>query len=105
MTFPTILTKEVEDPYAQENFKRIGDFFTADALTRSGFEFVTVTYTAAVTNSSVVHRLGYVPKDVILMHNSTNATVTFSYNSFTSTAIVITVSAATTLRMLVGRYV
>lgn len=104
MSFPKLLTKQIEDQYTQETFKRVEDFFVGDAVTRCGFEFIEVTFTAAVTAVPVLHKLGYVPKDVILMHNSTNATVTFSYLAFTATAVIVTTSAATTLRMLVGRY-
>lgn len=104
MKFPNILTKEIDDTYSQENFKRIGDHFAKDAVTKCGFEFLTVTFAGSVTNFNLTHHLGYVPKDVILMHNLNNATVTFTYSAFTSSAIIVTVSAATTLRMLVGRY-
>lgn len=104
MKFPVLLKKEVEDLYSQENFKRLGEYFAADAFTRGRFEFLEATFAASATNSPVVHRLGYVPKDVILMHNLNNATVSFNYAGFTSDAILVTVSAATTLRMLVGRY-
>lgn len=104
MNFPKLVTKEIDDIYIQENFKRLGDYFIEDAITRSKFEFLTVTFTGSSTNFKLQHKLGYVPKDVILMHNLNNATVTFSYSSFDETSIVVTVSAATTLRMLVGRY-
>lgn len=104
MNFPVLLKKEIEDLYTQENFKRLGEYYLQDALTRCKFEFLTLTTTGSVTNFKLVHKLGYVPKDVILMHNLNNATVTFSYASFDSTSITLTVSAATTLRMLVGRY-
>lgn len=104
MNFPVLLKKEIEDLYAQENFKRLGEYFFSDALTKCKFEFLTVTFTGSSTNFKLVHKLGYVPKDVILMHNLNNVTVTFSYSSFDENFIVLTVSGATTLRMLVGRY-
>lgn len=104
MTFPTLFKKDIKEEFTQTNFVRLSDFFAADALTRCGFEFISCVVPGAVTNAPVVHRLGYAPKDVILMHNLTNATVTFNYGLFDDTNIYVTTNAATTLRMLVGRY-
>ena len=104
MTFPNLFKREVADEYSQTNFQRVSDFFAADALTRCGFEFISCVVPGAVTNAPVVHRLGYAPKDVILMHNLNNAAVTFNYGLFDATTIYVTTNAATTLRMLVGRY-
>lgn len=102
--FPYLYRKEIPDEFAQENFKRILDYFTKDAITRANFEFLTVSPTAAVTNLKVPHKLGYVPKDVILMHNLNNVTVTFNYSKFDATNIDVTLSGATTIRFLAGRY-
>lgn len=104
MIFPVLLKKEIEDIYTQENFKRLGEYFRIDPVTRCRFEFLETVIPGSVTNMQVFHRLGYVPKDVILLHNSTNATVTFGYSLFTDEAVYVTSSAATTLRFLVGRY-
>jgi hypothetical protein len=104
MRFPGLFKKEIVDAFAQENFRRILDYFAVDPVSRSSFEFVETTISGAVTNSPVLHHLGFAPKDVILMHNLNNATVTFSYSLFNSTHIYVTSTAATTLRMLIGRY-
>lgn len=105
MSFPNLFRKEIEDEFAQENFKRVMDYFTQDAVTRTGFEYLTLTTTGAVTNYKLPHKLGYQPKDVILMHNLNNVTVTFNYALFDATNLDITTSGATTIRILVGRYV
>lgn len=104
MTFPKLLLKEVPETFSQENFKRIEDYLRSQALDKCGFEFLELVLPSAVTNSEVRHHLGYVPKDVILMHNLNNVSVTFLYSSFTNTSLYITTSGATTLRLLVGRY-
>jgi len=104
MIFPILLKKEVEDVYTQENFKRLGEYFRMEPLTRCRFEFLEASIPGAVTNMQILHKLGYQPKDVILLHNSTNATVTFSYSLFTNESVYVTSSAATTIRFLVGRY-
>ena len=104
MTFPYLFRKEIEDEFAQENFKRLGDFFTDDPILRSNFKFITVTLASAVTDFKYPHLLNFTPMDVILLHNLANATVTFNYSKFDSTNINFTTSAGTTLRLLVGRY-
>lgn len=104
MKFPSLFRKEIVDEFVQENFKRIMDYFAVDPIARSSFEFIEVPIGGAVSGVPVLHHLGFVPKDIILTHNLTNATVTFDYSSFTTTHIYVTSSAATTLRMMIGRY-
>lgn len=101
--FPTLFRKEIDDEFSQENFKRIGDYFAEDPVSNGGFKFFEVSIPSAVTGYQHPHSLGYQPKDVILLHNSTNATVTFNYLSFDKTFISITTSGATVLRFLLGR--
>ena len=105
MTFPTLLRKEVEDPYVQENFKRLMDYGRANPLDRANFQFLSIEIPGSVTNFKFKHNLGFVPLDVIIMHNSQNVSVTLNYLSFDSNELDITASGATTLRCLVGRYV
>lgn len=105
MSFPFLFRKEIEDEYAQENFRRIGDFYASDPFTRSNFEFITITTSGAVTNYKFPHRLGFQPLDVIMTHNLNNVTVTFNYSKFDSVNLDITTSGATTLRLFVGRYI
>ena len=104
MSFPGLFRKEIVDEFVQENFRRIMDYFAVDAVARSSFEFVETNIPGAVTDLAVLHHLGFTPKDVILTHNLNNATVTFGYSKFSKTHIYVTSTAATTLRMLVGRY-
>lgn len=101
--FPSLFKKEIEDAFIQENFKRINDFFLEDPVSNGGFKFFEVSIPTAVTGYQHPHNLGYQPKDVILLHNSTNATVTFNYLAFDKTFIDITTSGATVLRFLLGR--
>ena len=102
--FPFLLRKEVEDEYSQENFLRIQDYFKSQALDRCGFKFITIEVPGAVTNQAFQHRLGFVPKDILVLQNSQNVTLTWNWSAFTSTDLVFTTSGATSLRLLVGRY-
>jgi len=101
--FPKLFRKEIQDAHIQENFVRINDFFADDPVSNGGFKFFEVFAPGAVTDFSFPHNLGYQPKDVILMHNSQNATVTFNYLAFDSTFIKFTTSGPTVLRFLLGR--
>jgi hypothetical protein len=105
MPFPKLFVKEIKDEFVQENFKRVEDYYRKDPLDRSNFEFLEVNIPSAVTASAFPHFLGYMPKDVILMHNLNNASVTFHYSLFDKTNLYITSSGITTLRMLIGRYI
>jgi hypothetical protein len=102
MNFPDLLIKETEDQFVQENFKRIREYFRGSATDRAGFEFLELTVPSGA--SSYPHKLGYVPKDIIVMHNSANVSVVFNYHLFTSTDIYLATGGATTLRILIGRY-
>lgn len=104
MTFPYLFRKEIEDEFAQENFKRLGDYANKFPLFRCNFQFVRVEVPGAVTNFRWKHGLGFVPLDVIIMHNLNNVNVTLNYSKFDSEFLDITASGATTLRCLVGRY-
>ncbi len=104
MSFPRLLRQEIQDLYVQENFKRIMDYGNANPLDRSSFSFLSIEIPGAVTNFKFKHNLGFVPLDVIIMHNSNNAAITLNYSKFDSNDLDITASGATQLRCLVGRY-
>ena len=101
MTFPNLLIKEVKEEFAQENFKRIQDFYRQEPLNKFGFKFLDLQL--GLGANIVPHFLNYVPLDVIMTHNSTNATVTFNYLAFTRDTLSITSSASTRIRILIGR--
>jgi len=104
MTFPYLFKKEIEDEFAQENFKRLSDYSEKYPLFRCNFQFLQIEIPKAVTNFKYQHNLGFQPLDVIIMHNKNNVSVTLNYTKFDATNIDITASGATTLRCLVGRY-
>lgn len=104
MTFPYLFRKEIEDEFAQENFKRLMDYANKFPLFRCNFQFLEIQIPKAVTNFKYPHSLGFQPLDVIIMHNKNNVSVTLNYSKFDATNLDITASGATTLRCLVGRY-
>jgi hypothetical protein len=104
MTFPYLFKKEIGDQFAQENFKRLGDYAENNPLFRCRFEFLTIEIPGAVTNFKFPHQLDFLPKDIIIMHNYNNVSVTFNYSKFDLKNLDITASEKTTLRCLVGRF-
>ncbi len=100
-----LLENNIEDPNAQENFRRIKTFLRDTPIMKSGFFFRTFDIPAGlVTNFKFRHNLDFQPKDVIVTSITNNATVTWHYEQFTRNFIVLTVSAATTIRVLLGAY-
>lgn len=102
--FPTLFRKEVEDEFSQENFTRIQDYFKDLALDRGSFQFLEIPVTGAVTNKKFKHRLGFVPKDILLTHNLNNQSVTWNYSLFSATDLDFNCAGTTVLRIFVGRY-
>lgn len=105
--FPKLFRKEIVDQWIQENFRLMQQFFVDDAVSRCLFEFLEFEVPGVIANFKYPHSLGYQPKDVILMHNSENAGIVFNYNKFNASSIDLTSTGpgATTLRLLLGRYV
>lgn len=113
--FPKLFRKEVQDAFVQENFVRIQDYFTASDLERCSFKFYEIPWPPPELEDLVVfsypyriafpHGLKFVPKDVVALSSNPSATtVTWHYEDFDETYVYATVSAAVTLRVLLGRY-
>jgi hypothetical protein len=94
----------MEDEKVRESLQWMYEYIIAQPLLNGKFEFLTVTVTSAVTDLAVPHNLPFVPKDIILTSVSNSATVTFKYDSFTSSTITLTTSAACTVRFFGGSY-
>jgi len=103
MRFPFLFRKEVDNTYVRDNFTRITDYFRSNPVDRCDFRMFEYTTSAAVTTTNIPHNLGFKPEDAILTYSS-SGTVTLHYASFTSEYINVTTSAATTFRVLLGKY-
>jgi hypothetical protein len=91
----------IQDPAVRSSLEHIQDEFNAAPLNLGGFQLYTITTTGAVTNRVMTHNLGFIPKDLIVTRTS-GGTVTWAYDSFTSTTITFTTSAAVNVRFLLG---
>ena len=104
MIFPFLFTKEIKDLWVQQNFPRLKNYFAAYPFVKGEFGFYEITEPGAVAAKDFPHNLGFQPADIILMHNLNNVTLTWHYTDFTTTNIRYTLSGATTIRFLLGRY-
>ncbi len=100
---------EIADRFTRENFARIERFFRDDVVSKTQLTFFEYTVANRGTfplTLEVKHSMSFVPKDVITLYigNPDGNTVTWNYDAFTRTHLSFTVSAACTIRALVGRY-
>lgn len=100
----SLFRKEVEDEFSQENFVRLQSYLNNHTLLKGEFKFFEFFFDAAVTNKQITHKLPFVPKDVLTLHVSNGATVTWNYDTFTATYVDVTTSGSCTLRAFIGRY-
>lgn len=100
-----LLLSQVTDGASQENFSRLQAFLRDFPLFKGSFQFRELTFISPSYPASVVvpHRLGFLPKDV-LVTSVRGGTLTWMYEDFTQSNIVATVSAATTVRAFFGTY-
>ena len=101
-----LFTEEINDRYARENFRRLNDFASEEALLKPGFKFFDIDIAEAGYPATItfLHRLGYQPKDVILTSSIGAGSATFNYSDFTSETISITATGDVKLRFFLGTY-
>ena len=101
-----LFTKEIDDEYVQENFIRLNAFADSEGILKSGFKHFEVEFAAPTYPSTVsfFHRLGYVPKDVLVTSSIGPGVATFEYALFSNTQIYVTITDAVTVRFFLGTY-
>jgi hypothetical protein len=98
------LNRLINDPRARQNFEYIQEAMKYDDIFKGRWTFRTFTCVAAVTTQEFAHNLDFTPKDILCVHVSNSATVTWLHDIFNSRFIYFTTSAACTLRFFIGRY-
>jgi len=94
----------VKDLVLRKNFQNVSDALRKSDILKGQWEFHEITVTAAVTNQSYAHNLGFAPKDIITTSVSAGAALTWDYDSFDDTIIQFDTDGACTFRFFVGRY-
>lgn len=100
-----LIENNIEDPSAQENFRRIKTFLRDVPVMKAGFYFRTFAVPAGLlSNFKYKHNLDFVPKDILVSALSNNASVTWHFDTFDKTYVYLTVTAPTTIRAFFGSY-
>lgn len=94
MNILKLLTKEINDVWVRENFKRLNDYFRNDR-NLLGFEHFIITVTQTGTNQRLPHNLGYQPFDVIVTSMTGPGVVAFNYALFSKTELDFSVTSGT----------
>jgi hypothetical protein len=93
--------KDVQDPIALENFKRIKDLFDKLRILDGEWQFFESDIQAAGTHL-IKHHLSFMPKDILLLHITGDHRVYFKYQEFDSDNLVIVASGPCLLRFFAG---
>jgi len=97
---------EIKDTFAQQNFKVLLDYFRKQVWDKGNFQFFEYTFNAAVTAAELPHKLSFIPKDVIQLSVSKpdGVAVTWHFDDFDRTNVVISTTGACTVRAFIGSY-
>lgn len=102
-TNPELILNEIQDLYLRRNFSQLDNYFkTQNQLL--DFKFFEVKFTATTLNQKVNHGLKFIPKDVVFLGATNNATVSFNVGNFTLQSMDISANKETTLRFFIGKY-
>jgi len=101
---PELIVKNIEDQFIRENFVRIQRFYTEFPLFRGNWKFFDLTFPAAVTNKEISHGLDFVPTDILQTRLLGPGSLTWDYDRFSRTKLVVTTTGACSVRAFVGAY-
>lgn len=104
ISLPDIILKDITDKYIRENFFRIKKFFLKFPLFRTELAFFEREFKAAVTSVTVAHGLGFKPTDVIQTSLIGPGALTWEYDKFDDTNLVVTTTGACKVRAFIGAY-
>lgn len=99
-----LILKDIEDEYVRENFFRIAEYSKKDNIRKPLWTFFEITFSDGGTNIRYPHRLGFLPKDIIVTRVTNGENVVFEFDSFTTTHFVLSPSGACTVRFFAGTY-
>lgn len=106
----SLLLEQVQDSVARENFQKLDYALRQEPVLKGNFKHFSLQFKKTETAVHVKHGLGFKPLDLIQTFLQGSGTVTWVYNSFTDTDIVLTIGGTvtannpTTIRFLLGSY-
>lgn len=104
--------REISDYFLRENFRKIKDFNLLQPILNGDFKFIEIVITGNKTNFLYVHKLNFIPKDVIqtsAVFSAGAGSVAWNYASFDTTYVYLTTTGmgstdTCTVRALIGRF-
>lgn len=104
---PRFFLNEITDRFIRRNFELLRDFFRTESP-MLGFKHFSITFTGNVAHYQTPHKLGFLPKDILVTSQVGVGTVTWHYDEFTEDLLDLTVSGMTgdelTIRFFAGTY-
>jgi len=97
-----VIFKDIKDVWIRENFKRLLRWTESLAILKPEWKFFEVTLITG--NQRFLHRLGFRPKDVILLSVTNSEAVIFHYDDFDKTHLSLTASGPCKVRFFTGSY-
>ena len=101
---PELIVKNIDDRFIRENFVRIQKFFVDFPLFRGDWKFFEFEFLGAVTNKEIQHGLDFIPTDIIQTRLIGPGALTWDYDLFDRTKLVVTTTGACSVRAFVGAY-
>jgi hypothetical protein len=94
--------KTFED--VRDALQSVREAFQSTVLNKGEWKFFEITLESAVSEFTYSHKLSFIPKDVIQVSVTNSAEITWHYDEFDRTNLVISSSAACTVRAYIGRH-
>jgi hypothetical protein len=98
------LFDKIEDVAVRDSLQWIFDYVTAEGLLQSNFKHFELEFRKAETEVKVPHGLGFSPIDIMQTYKTGAGAITFVYEKFDTTNLVITTTGACVVRFFAGRY-
>ena len=100
---PNLFINEIQDVYVRKNFQVLRDYFTAQNQLLN-FQFAEISFTEAKSGFSLAHTLNCIVQDIVLMRITGTGKVSFLYDKFTTSAVIMDVDGPCRIRFLYGTY-
>lgn len=88
----------------REALQGVKEALDGSVLAKGEWTFFNIPVLSAVTSLTYAHNLKFIPKDVIQLSVTNDVTVTWHFDSFTRTNLIISTTGATVIRAYIGRH-
>lgn len=98
-----LLTDSIKDPMVKQALKWVQDYLNQNNFLKADMTFFELEFSQAETALKIPHGLAFTPIDVIQTYVAGAGAVTYLYNQFDGTNLVITTTGACKVRFLAGK--